>query len=247
MKRLNATRQQRIAGLVSVGILAMVVYITGSVFEWQLYNDSTKNASSHAKSVVTKALEPSAKTPAQNQKSLLVAADELVTDESTCQPTWWIRWQTIFPSLNDMVKSCEVSVAKQTALKKELDKVNMFLADEQHVAIIINRLPSTDTTLTDKTWDTTITKWTSVSTDLASYKSSDDYQPVIVVLRTQTNKALSAWKEIKAADKKQNKQGYEAAYDKLDQAVTGMIAAADKSDAALKILLAKATIAAQKL
>ena len=68
MKRLNATRQQRIAGLVSVGILAMVVYITGSVFEWQLYNDSTKNASSHAKSVVTKALEPSAKTPAQNQK-----------------------------------------------------------------------------------------------------------------------------------------------------------------------------------
>ena len=90
-------------------------------------------------------------------------------------------------------------------------------------------------------------KWTKVNTDLANYSASKAYQPVIIILRTQTNKALSAWKGIKAADKKQDRGAYEAEYDKLDQAITGMIAAADKSDATLQTLLNDASTVANKL
>lgn len=229
-----------------MGILLVVGYMTASVLEWQQYKDSRVDFAG-PKQAVTQALKANQKSASQNITALASATDQLVSNKTVCNPAWWVAWQTMVPGVKNMVDACSATASKQATLKEELIKVNAFLADEKAVHTILEQVPSSSKTLTDKTWDAEIAKWDKVEADLTAYSASKEYEPVLVALQKQVGKVLKAWDQIKAADKKENKEAYEAAYNALDQATTGMVGAADTSDAALKPLLDKADAAAKKL
>jgi hypothetical protein len=221
-------------------------YITASVLGWQHYREE-KVGFSQAKTAVMNALRSNKKAVEQNQKSLQIATDRLVSNETVCDQAWWVSWQTVIPALNRLVDECKATATKQAALKVQLSKINLFLANEHEVTKILNQTSSTNKTLTDKTWGSTIKVWTQIASKLQAYKASQTYKPVVTRLLVQVNRVLAAWEKIKIADTQQNKTSYINAYDNLNRATTNLISVANTSDAALTKLLEQASSLVNKL
>lgn len=240
------TKKQLFAIVGAVVAVGLVAYAMWSVWLWGSYNSAVSDRTASAKQATIQAVEASEANASANVKGLRAVSDELNGIESICEPTWPIAWQTIAPSLNEKIDSCEANAQKYKQVKTDIDTVVAFLDSEQAVLGILSPLKNTKE-LSSSNWENTIASWQTAASDLEQLQTSAEYEPVLGVLQTQLENAVKAWQQLEKSDKNKKRTDYENAYDSLDQAITGIIDAADKSDTELKKLLVKLNVTVQEL
>lgn len=237
MKRpmLQLSRKHVILTAASVLVL-LLGYSVWSVWQWNQYDANADARLTSAEQTVVSTRAISDTQASANVKMLRAASGDLKDVEEVCSPHWTIAWQTILPSQREKVEDCKQAAAKYAKTRAAIDTVVAFLDTEQQVLGALSGLKSTKK-LTDKTWDDTITLWQTAAVDLDQLQASDEYMPVLTALKAQLQEVIDAWKQLKKADKAEKRTNYESAYGELDQAITGMVDIADKSDKILRPLL----------
>ncbi len=231
------------AAVVAVAIAAYTVW---SVWLWNSYSSAVEDRTANAKEVTTKAVDATAANASANVKGLRSASEKLKGIENVCEPSWPIAWQAGIPTLKTRVDDCKTKTRMYTQAKADTDAVVAFLDSEQAVLGVLSPLKTTKK-LTNENWGSVISAWQAASADLKQVEVSPEYEPVVAMIQTQLGRTSKAWQQLKAADKAQKRTEYESAYDSLDQAITGIIDSADKSDEILKSLLSKLSNSVQKL
>lgn len=244
--KMQLNRKQIVVWILAVAGVMAIVYGVASILYWQNYQ---KDSMTHIaiKPVVFAALEPSSKDVKANTVALDDASTKLADSAEFCTPQWWVAWQTVISSVDESVRKCQIMAKHQMDTRRILEKIRQFLSDEEVIIARLIPLTKLTSSLTEKTWTSSINTWKKVSDHIQSYRTNGEYKPVLRSLQKQLRAVINAWNRLEKADKRENLSEYEQSVDRVDRAITDMLNVADSSDNTLDNLLKTGVASARKL
>lgn len=226
--------------VLSITILLILVgaYVYSSFRVWENYENSYTTLRQDIGQDIDAALQLSAVSSDDRLKKI-VALEEVTTTisdkQSICDMPGVFSWQRSIGGLGSRTDTCNETIDAMTEYGGSLNRAVVYLKAEREIASIIGAA-ATNSKQTEKTLDTQLTAWTKAVSDIGVVQAPEEFISTKEYALKYASKMESAWKDVIAAHKAQNKSKYLKAYADLVGAHEMLATLASKSQDGFTII-----------